>query len=68
MTPEINTLLNPPSDILSKEEHSYNIRKATALHEIKLARKVSLEIMRDCPRDVQVRLEKAFSEAIKGLT
>jgi hypothetical protein len=68
MMPEITALLNPSSDMVGDEEHSYNIKRITALHELRLARKVSLELIRDCPEDIQARVGDAFTEAIKELT
>jgi hypothetical protein len=67
MMPEINALLNPRDSSMSEEEHSSNIERATALHELKLARKVCLELIRDCPDTIQSSVAEAFNQAIKVL-
>jgi hypothetical protein len=67
MIPDINDLLNPRDSSISEEEHSSNIERATARHELKLARKVCLELIRDCPEATQSYIEDAFNKALKTL-
>ena len=64
MTDNIDSVLNPPKDSVGVG----NVDKMIALHELKLAKKISLELMRDCPEEIRSSLKEAFEEAISGLT
>ena len=64
MTPNLDSILNPDKDYGDVK----NVNRMIALHELKLAKKVALELIRDCPEEIRYSLEEAFEEAISGLT
>ena len=67
MTHNISSILNPPENDL-EEGPATNLDRMLALHELELAKTVSLELIRDCPEEVRAAVKKAFDEAIKGLS
>jgi len=64
MTPNLDSIFNPDKDYGDEK----NVNKMIALHELKLAKKVALELIRDCPKEIRSYLEEAFEEAISGLS
>ena len=67
MTRNIDALINPPEGGL-EEDPASNLNRRIALHELVLAKKVTLELIRDCPEEIHATLGKAFDEAIKELS
>ena len=68
MTDNINSVINPTKNYIRENDPASNINKMIALHEIRLAKKVSLELIRDCPEEVRTSLKEAFDKAILELT
>ena len=64
MTDNIDSILNPYKDYTDVE----NVNKMIALHELELAKKVTLELIRDCSEEVQTSLKKAFDIAISEVS
>lgn len=68
MTPNINSVINPSKNYIREEDPASNITKMVALQELRLAKKVSLELIRDCPKQIHSDLKEAFDKAISRLT
>tara|TARA_B000000557_G_C20497716_1_gene326611 strand:+ start:295 stop:501 length:207 start_codon:yes stop_codon:yes gene_type:complete len=64
MTPNIDSIINPKNNYTREGDSSSNINNMIALHELELAKKVTLELIRDCSKEVQSSIKKAFDSAI----
>ena len=68
MTDNINSIINPTKDYIREDDSASNVTKMIALHELRLAKKVTLELIRDCSEEVQTSLKKAFDIAISEVS
>ncbi len=68
MTDNINSIINPTKDYIREGDSASNVTKMIALHELRLAKKVTLELIRDCSEEVQTSLQKAFDVAISEVS
>ena len=68
MTDNINSIINPTKDYIREDDSASNVTKMIELHELRLAKKVTLELIRDCSEEVQTSLKKAFDVAISEVS
>lgn len=68
MTDNINSIINPTKDYIRDNDSASNVNKMIALHELRLAKKVTLELIRDCSEEVQTSIKKAFNVAISEVS
>lgn len=68
MTDNINSIINPTKDYIREDDPASNVTKMIALHELRLAKRVTLELIRDCSEEVQTSLKKAFDVAISEVS
>ena len=63
----INSVVNPTKNYIREGDPASDMSKILAIQELELAKRVALELIRDCSGEVQASIKKAFEEAISGL-
>ena len=67
MTPEANNLPDPIHSPSLRDGKGPTATSSLYLQELELARKVCLELIRDCPEATQSYIKDSFNKALKTL-